>query len=141
MIIKQVSIFLENRSGQLLEITDLLAKNNVDLWAMNIAETSDYGIVRIVPDDVTKAQETLKENGYIFSVNDVVAAEVPNTPGGLHNLLADVTKDNINVEYMYSIFSEKSGSAWMVIKVNEPHKLLEIIEKTRKADVVDLKQK
>ena len=87
MAIHQISVFLENRAGQLAEITALLAKNGVDLRAINIAETSDYGVLRLIASHEPEACRVLRENGFIFSTSDVVAVGVPDAPGGLSTLL------------------------------------------------------
>ena len=83
MAIHQISVFLENRAGQLAEITALLAKNNIDLRAINIAETSDYGVLRLIASHEPEACRVLRENGFIFSASEVVAVGVPDEPGGL----------------------------------------------------------
>ena len=87
MAIHQISVFLENRAGQLAEITALLAKNGVDLRAINIAETSDYGVLRLIASHEPEPCRVLRENGFIFSTSDVVAVGVPDAPGGLSTLL------------------------------------------------------
>ena len=86
MAIKQITVFLENRAGRLLEVTQLLAYNKIDLRALNIAETTDYGLLRIIVDDSEKALAVLKENGAIATTTDVLAVAVPNIPGGLNTL-------------------------------------------------------
>ena len=106
MAIHQISVFLENRAGQLAEITALLAKNNIDLRAINIAETSDYGVLR--------------ENGFIFSASEVVAVGVPDEPGGLSRLLQLLAERQIDVQYMYSIFGQPNGMAYMILRVADP---------------------
>ena len=128
-VIKQISLFLENRSGQLLEITKLLSENGIDLKAVNIAETADYGILRLITDDYEKATELLKENGYIVSVNSVFAVAVSDETGGLSSLLGILAEGNINVEYMYSVFGHQHGLAYMVFRVDRPNQFEELIEK------------
>ena len=111
MAIHQISVFLENRAGQLAEITALLAKNGVDLRAINIAETSDYGVLRLIASHEPEACRVLRENGFIFSTSDVVAVGVPDAPGGLSTLLQLLAENSIDVHYMYSIFSQPNGMA------------------------------
>lgn len=120
MAINQISVFLENRAGQLAEITSLLAKGGVDLRAINIAETSDYGVLRLIAANEAEAEKVLKDNGFIFSVSEVVAAGVPDEPGGLSKLLRLLAEKNIDVNYMYSIFGQPNGMAYMVLRVAEP---------------------
>ena len=100
MAIHQISVFLENRAGQLAEITALLAKNGIDLRAINIAETSDYGV--------------------IFSSSDVIAVGVSDEPGGLSMLLQLLAKNSIDIQYMYSIFGQSNGMAYMILRVADP---------------------
>lgn len=126
MIKKQLSVFLENKNGQLSEITGVLADNNVNLMALNIAETADYGVLRLIVDDERKAAAVLSENDFILSVNPVEMIAVPNKPGGLHALLNKMSDAGIGVEYMYSIFGQADGQAYMIFKVDNPEKLEEI---------------
>ena len=126
-VIKQISLFLENRSGQLLEITKLLSENNIDLKAVNIAETDDYGILRLITDDYEKADAVLKENGFLVSVNSVFAVAVPDIAGGLNELLTLMAESDINIEYMYSVFGHKHGLAYMVFRVDHAHRFEDLI--------------
>ena len=121
MNIHQISVFLENRTGQLAEIVKLLAENHVDIRALSIAETSDYGLARMIVDDAHKASSVLLQHGDILSMTPVWAVEVPDNPGGLADLLDLLAKEQIDVEYMYSLFTHKEGLAYMVMRVsNEP---------------------
>lgn len=121
MNIHQISVFLENRTGQLAEITKLLAEKNVDIRALSIAETADYGLARMIVDDAHKASSVLLEHGDILSMTPVWAVEVPDEPGGLAQLLSLLARENVDVEYMYSLFTHKEGLAYMVMRVsNEP---------------------
>ena len=121
MNIHQITVFLENRSGQLAEITKLLAESGVDIRAISIAETADYGLARMIVDDSHKASAILLEHGDILSMTPVWAVEVPDRPAGLAELLAVLSNAQVDVEYMYSLFTHKDGCAYMVMKVsNEP---------------------
>ena len=119
MSIHQISVFLENRTGQLAEITSLLAKNGVDIRAISIAETSDYGLARMIVSDAPKASAVLLEHGDILSMNPVWAVEVPDRPAGLAELLSVLAESNIAVEYMYSLFTHKDGYAYMVLRISD----------------------
>ena len=119
MSIHQISVFLENRAGQLAEITQLLAENHVNLRAISIAETSDYGVARMIVDDCQKASSILLEHGDILSMTPVWAVEVPDRPAGLAELLAVLAENHIDVEYMYSLFSHDSGYAYMVLRISD----------------------
>ena len=121
MSIHQISVFLENRSGQLAEITRLLASENVDIRAISIAETSDYGLARMIVDDAQKASSILLQSGTILSMTPVWAVEVPDRPAGLSELLAVLAENHVDVEYMYSLFTHRNDTAYMVLRIdNEP---------------------
>ena len=119
MNIHQISVFLENRTGQLSEITRLLADNGVDIRAISIAETADYGLARMIVDDCHKASNILLEHGDILSMTPVWAVEVPDRPSGLADLLAVLAQNNVDVEYMYSLFTHKDGHAYMVLRISD----------------------
>ena len=124
MSIHQISVFLENRTGQLSEITALLAEKNVDIRAITIAETSDYGLARMIVDDASKASQILLEHGDILSMTPVWAVEVPDRPSGLADLLAVLAEAKVAVEYMYSLFTHKDGNAYMVLRINDEPRFL-----------------
>ena len=123
MIISQLSIFVENRPGALRELTELLCSRQVNLRALNIAEATDYGVLRLIVDHTETAAGILREAGYVFSVTKVVAAAVPDCVGGLNKLLALLADAQVNIEYMYSVFGHRDGMAYMVFKVSDPEKL------------------
>ena len=124
MSIHQISVFLENRSGQLAEITRLLASENVDIRAISIAETSDYGLARMIVDDAQKASSILLQHGDILSMTPVWAVEVPDRPGGLAEVLGVLADSGVDVEYMYSLFTHREGCAYMVMRVSDDPKFL-----------------
>lgn len=126
-MLKQISVFLENRAGRLNEMTEALAARRVDLRALNIAETSDYGLARIIADDTDKASAVLKEVGALFSVDSVVAAEVPDVPGGLNGILKRIAAAGIDIHYMYSGFGRRDGQAVMIFRVAEPEWLEQVL--------------
>ena len=129
MSITQISIFLENRAGQLSEITKILSDNSIDLKALNIAETADYGILRIISDDSDKAAKLLRDNGFIVTETPVAAAAVPNKAGGLNDLLNIISKEEIDIEYMYSVFGQKDGLAYMIFKVKDVEAFVSVLKK------------
>ena len=124
MNIYQISVFLENRTGQLAEITRLLADNGIDIRAISIAETADYGLARMIVDDSHKASAILLEHGDILSKTPVWAVEVPDRPAGLAEVLAVLADAHVDVEYMYSLFTHREGCAYMVMKVHDDPKFL-----------------
>ena len=128
MIIKQISVFLENRAGQLAEITGILAQNGVDLHALHIAETADYGVLRLVPDDAERAAEILQQHGFVLKLNRVVTVGVPDRPGGLHELLQRIAQAQLDITYMYSAFSRLDGKAQMVLRTENTDALFALLK-------------
>ena len=124
MNVHQISVFLENRTGQLAEITALLADAHVDIRAISIAETADYGLARLIVDDSYKASSILLQHGDILSMTPVWAVEVPDRPGGLAEVLGVLADSGVDVEYMYSLFTHREGSAYMVMRVSDDPKFL-----------------
>ena len=131
MNILQISVFLENRAGQLAEITKLLAREGVDIRALSIAETADYGLARMIVSDTGKASSVLLYHGDILSMTPVYAVEVPDQPGGLAELLSLLAQNNIDVEYMYSLFAHAEGKAYMVLRVNNEPVFLSVLGTNR----------
>ena len=129
MMIQQLSIFLENRAGQLSEVAELLAQNHIDMLALNIAETSDYGVLRLIVDAPSKAAALLREHGYIVRETAVVQTPVPDRPGGLSDVLKVVSGAGIDLEYMDSVLGQQHGLAYMVFKVAAPEKLDAVLAK------------
>lgn len=120
MTIHQISVFLENRSGQLADITATLSEHHVDLRAISIAETADYGVLRLIVDDAQRASSILLEHGFILTMTPVVAVAVPDRPGGLSEVLGVLSKAGMDIEYMYSVFGQKNGLAYMIFRVSDP---------------------
>ena len=131
MNILQISVFLENRAGQLAEITHLLAQEGVDIRALSIAETSDYGLARMIVSNANQASSVLLHHGDILSMTPVYAVEVPDAPGGLSGLLALLAENDLDVEYMYSLFAHAEGKACMVLKVTNEPKFLSVLGDNR----------
>ena len=120
MILQQISVFMENRAGQLSEILSVLAEQKIDLRALNIAETTDYGVLRLIVSEPERAADVIREQGALVNVNPVVAATVPDCPGGLSKLLSLLTEENVDISYMYSVFGQKEGLAHMILRVDDP---------------------
>ena len=114
MQVQQIAIFLENRSGRLADISALLAREQINIRAMSLADTADFGILRLVVDDTEKAKAALKENGFTIGITDIIAVQVKDRPGGLDNILQVVKKANLDVEYMYA-FTQKSGELGILL--------------------------
>jgi len=114
MKVEQISIFIENKSGRLAEITGILGDSNVNIRALSLADTSDFGILRLIVDDSEKALKVLKEKRFTVSITNVIGVAVSDSPGGLTALLQILDKNNVNVEYMYA-FVERSGDNAVII--------------------------
>lgn len=128
MTIPQISVFLENKAGQLADITAILSENQVNMRAINIAETADYGVLRLIVDDASKASAILLEQGFILTMTPVVGVAVSDTPGGLSKVLGIISRAGIDVEYMYSVFGQKDGRACMIFRVADAEGLFAVLE-------------
>jgi hypothetical protein len=128
--VEQLSIFLENKSGRLAEVTRLLGEGKINIRALTLADTTDFGILRLIVNDNDRAVEILKENGFTVGKTEVVAVEVPDRPAGLGEILEGLGRQGINVEYMYA-FVEKSGDdAVVIFRFDEPEKAVELLSKS-----------
>lgn len=119
MSIKQISVFLENKPGKLFELTRLLADNGVDMRALSIAETTDFGIARLIVGDAYRAAQVLREGQFIAQFSDVLAFAVPDEPGGLYTLLGEFNDAQVNIEYMYAVLGGQKGQAYMIFRVSD----------------------
>jgi hypothetical protein len=122
MTVKQLSVFLENKSGKLAELAEVLFRHQIDMRATSMAETNDFGILRVIVDDAYKTAQVLKEEGYVFSITPVIAVAVPDTPGGLIQILNILKEEEVNLEYMYAFTARKENEAYMIFRVEEPEK-------------------
>jgi len=116
---QQISVFVENKPGRLYKLTDVFGKHGIDLIALCIADTTDFGILRCIVNDPSKALEVLKENGYAASTTSVLAVEVPDQPGGLANVLKYLDEKHIAVEYLYSFVRTNTDGALILFKVED----------------------
>lgn len=129
MKVEQISVFLENKPGSLEHATRVLKENAINIRTLSIAETIDFGILRLIVDDVEKTNQVLKDAGFRVTKTIVIAVEVPDQPGGLHSIMEVLTKEGINVEYLYA-FVEKSGqNAVIIFRVDAPEKAIEVLMK------------
>jgi hypothetical protein len=124
MKVEQISIFIENKSGRLAEITRILGDAGINIRALSLADTSDFGILRLIVNDVETAKAVLKEKGFTVSKTEVVAVEVPDHPGGLSSLLQTLDADQINVEYMYAFVERCGGNAVIIFRFDETDKAI-----------------
>jgi hypothetical protein len=129
MKVEQISVFLENKPGTLEKATLVHKDANINIRTLSMAETADFGILRLIVNDVEKANKVLKDNGFQVSKTPVVAVEVPDKPGGLHSIMEALSKEGINVEYLYA-FVEKSGqNAVIIFRFDNPEKAIDILMK------------
>ncbi|MBQ3235047.1 MAG: ACT domain-containing protein [Clostridia bacterium] len=117
MAIKQLTVFVENKQGALVAVTDTLAKHNVNMRALSIAETQDFGMLRLIVDDETVAEKTLSEEGYLIKVTEVVGVKISDQPGKLTEALAVLDKAGINMEYLYAFMARTEKHAYVVLRV------------------------
>ena len=126
-MVYQISVFLENRAGQFAEITGILAQNGVDLRAISIAETEDYGILRMIVADAQKATSILMQHGYLMTMTPVQVVAVPDQPGGIAPVLAALAEGKIDIEYMYSLFTHIEGKAYIVFRVADAEQFVALL--------------
>ena len=119
MAIKQLTVFVQNRKGTVVSVTDILAKNNINLRALSIAETQDIGILRLIVNDEKAAEKVLAENGYLIKVIDVVGVKIGDAPGKLTAALDVLDKADINVEYLYAFMARTEKHAYVVLRVED----------------------
>ena len=119
MSVKQISVFLENRPGSLSHLTKVLGDNGIDMRAFSLAEASDFGIARIIVDDVFATTTILRDAGFVHSISPVLAVALSDTPGGLHQALQALESAQVNIEYMYAFLGGKANSAYMIFRVTD----------------------
>lgn len=120
MFVKQISVFIENRQGRLAEFSRLLAQNEIDLVAISVADTTNFGILRAVTGDYEKTAEILRGNGYTANLTDVLAVAVPDVPGGLAAVLQMLSDADISIEYLYSLVRRVGENAVIIFRVDAP---------------------
>lgn len=133
MVAKQLSIFLENKSGRLTEVTEVLAKENINLSALCIAENADFGILRGIVSDPDRAYKALKDNHFAVNVTDVVGISCPNVPGTLAKVLGYLSAEGVFIEYMYSFANNNIAN--VVIRPSNLDKCIEVL-KEKKVDLL-----
>lgn len=124
MKVEQISIFIENKSGRLAEVTRILGEAEVNIRALSLADTSDFGILRLIVNDREKAKQVLKDRGFTVSKTEVVAVEVPDRPGGLSQILQSLDRESINVEYMYAFVERCGENAVIIFRFDETEKAI-----------------
>ncbi len=128
MKIKQLSIFLENKSGRLAMVTDTLTKAGINIHALSLADTSDFGILRLIVNDNEKGRQILKDAGFTVSITTVIALEMSHRPGGLNDILKTFKENEINIEYMYA-FVHRDSVATLVFRCGNEDRAIEVLKK------------
>ena len=122
MAIKQITVFVQNNQGSVVSVTEALSNNNINLRALSIAETQDFGILRLIVNDEGLAEKVLSENGFLLKVIDVVGVKIGDQPGKLTEALSVLDKANINVEYLYAFMARTEKHAYVVLRVEDNQK-------------------
>lgn len=128
MRVKQISIFLENKSGRLAQVSRVLGENSINIRALSIADTTDFGILRLIVNDPDKAYQVLKEAGFTVSTTDVIAVEVTDAPGGLAEVLQLLDQSGINIEYLYAFVQKVSNAALVVFRVEQLDEAVKVLQ-------------
>lgn len=129
MKVEQISVFLENKSGRLADVAGVLAKEGINIRALSLADTTDFGILRLIVNDTEKAKKVLKENGFTVGKTEVIAVEVADRPGGLADILNVMRDSGINVEYMYAFVQKSAGNAIIIFRFDELEKAIDALQK------------
>jgi len=129
MLVEQIAVFLENKSGRLAEITSILADNDINIRALSVADTADFGILRLIVDKVERAKTVLRENGFTVGKTQVIAVEVEDKTGGLANVLQCIKKAGINVEYMYAFVNKTGENAVLIFRFEKMEPAIEHLQK------------
>ncbi len=128
MTIQQISVFLENRAGQLAEVTELLAQHGVNLRAIHVAETADYGVLRIIVNKPEEAVSVLKSHGLIVSLTNVLGVGIDDEPGAFSKAVQALAAENINIEYMYAFIGRSKDKAYVIIRADQEEKAAAILQ-------------
>ena len=129
MTIQQISTFVENKAGCLAEVTALLAENNIDLRALSLADTPEFGILRIIVSETDRAYDVLKKAGYVANITPVLAVEIADRPGGMASVLSVFARNNISLEYTYAFITRQADNACLILKVKEDEAAEALLEK------------
>lgn len=128
MAIQQLSVFLENKPGTLSKLTQVLANNKINMKAMSLADTYDFGIARIITEDINACADILRQNNYVVNITSVLALNIANQAGSLNNILKIFSENSCNVEYMYGFTGKKTNSACMIVRTTDVSKSESILQ-------------
>ncbi|WP_347491128.1 ACT domain-containing protein [Desulfoscipio sp. XC116] len=137
MKVKQISVFLENKSGRLAQVTRVLGNNSINIRALSIADTTDFGILRLIVNNPDAAYQVLKESGFTVSTTEVIAVEVKDEPGGLANVLDILQQVNINIEYLYAFLQKATNAALVVFRVEQLDEAITVLQKNNISILAD----
>ncbi|MBE0584572.1 MAG: ACT domain-containing protein [Desulfofustis sp.] len=129
MRVEQIAVFLENKSGRLAEITAILAENGINIRALSVADTADFGILRLIVDKVELAEKALRASGFTVGKTNVIAVEVPDRTGGLATVLKSINEANLNVEYMYAFVNKTGENAVLIFRFEDMERAIESLLK------------
>ncbi len=129
MFVEQISIFVENKEGRLAEVTAILGNANINIRALSLADTTDFGVLRLIVNDNEKAEQVLKKEGFTVGITKVLAVEIKDEPGGLNSVLDPLCDNEVNVEYMYAFANPKCKNSIMIFRFDDYDKALKILEK------------
>ena len=131
MTLKQVSVFLENKKGRLAEVTRLIAEEKINIRALSLADTTDFGVLRLIVNDPQRCFTVLKNNAFVAQQTDVIAVEVMDKPGGLYQILDVFDENGINIEYMYAFVEKKSDNAIVIFRIDRPEQAIQVLKKNK----------
>ncbi len=129
MAVKQISIFLENTKGRLADVTRILSEDNINIRALSLADTADFGVLRIIVNEPERCLKVLKTHNFVAQATEIIAVEIEDRPGGLYKILEIFDKNDINIEYMYAFVEKKADNAIVIFRIDEPEKAYDILEK------------
>ena len=130
MRVEQIAVFLENKSGRLAELTAKLAEENINIRALSVADTADFGILRLIVDNVDKAKTALRSNGFTVGITNVIAVEVADKTGGLAGVLKTIEEEQLNVEYMYAFVRKTGENAVLIFRFDNMDQAIESLQRT-----------
>ncbi len=128
MLVKQISVFVENVPGKLVEVSQILGENNIDMSALSLADSSDFGILRLIVNDPDKAYQVLREHDFVVKQSEVIAVVIDDRPGGLTGVLQLLSGASLSVEYMYAFVGSQDGHAVVVLRANDTEAALKVLE-------------
>ena len=129
MYIHQISVFIENKAGNLADLTSFLAENNIDLRALEVADSSDYGIIRLIVDDPFNTLTLLKDHDWVCKLTHVIGVKLPDTPGAMAKIMSVLAAENISVDYVYAFLSRGNDDALMIFRVQDNDKVAVLLKK------------